>query len=71
MKSPWVSDWEIWVAMECSCHDLAIFPGMFGLGTMSYPCDNGEGPILLPGVASRMSLIFRNNCLCPTWDSKI
>jgi hypothetical protein len=33
MKSPWVSDWVIWVAMECSRHDLSIFPGMFGSGT--------------------------------------
>jgi hypothetical protein len=33
MKIPWVSDWVIWVAMECSCHDLSIFPRMFGSGT--------------------------------------
>jgi hypothetical protein len=33
MKSLWVSDWVIWVAMECSCHDLSIFPRMFGSGT--------------------------------------
>jgi hypothetical protein len=33
MKSRWVSDWVIWVAMECSRHDLSIFPKMFGLGT--------------------------------------
>jgi hypothetical protein len=34
MKSPWVSDWAIWVAMECSRHDLSIFPGMFDSGTV-------------------------------------
>jgi hypothetical protein len=33
MKNPWVSDWVIWVAMECICHDLSIFPRMFGSGT--------------------------------------
>jgi hypothetical protein len=32
MKSPWVSDWVNWVAMECSRHDLSIFPGMFDSG---------------------------------------
>jgi hypothetical protein len=32
-KVPWVSDWVIWVAMECSRHDLSIFPRMFGSGT--------------------------------------
>jgi hypothetical protein len=33
MKSPWVWEWVIWVAMECSRHDLSIFPRMFGSGT--------------------------------------
>jgi hypothetical protein len=32
MKNPWVSDWVIWVVMECSCHNLSIFPGLFGSG---------------------------------------
>jgi hypothetical protein len=34
MKSPWVSDWVIWVAMECSRNGLSIFPGMFDSGTV-------------------------------------
>jgi hypothetical protein len=38
----------IWVAMECNCHDLALFLGMFGSGTVSHPSDAGEGPHLLP-----------------------
>jgi hypothetical protein len=32
MKSPWVSDGVIWVAKECSRHDIFIFLRMFGLG---------------------------------------
>jgi hypothetical protein len=28
MKSLWVSDWVIWVAMKCSRHDLSISPRM-------------------------------------------
>jgi hypothetical protein len=41
-KSPWVSDRVIWVARECSRHDLSIFPGMFGWGTASHPWGSGE-----------------------------
>jgi hypothetical protein len=33
MKSPWVSDCVIWVAMECSHHNPPIFPRMFVSGT--------------------------------------
>jgi hypothetical protein len=33
MKSPWVSDWVIWVVMECSRHNLSIFTRVFGSGT--------------------------------------
>jgi hypothetical protein len=37
MKCPWVSDWMIWVAMECSRHDLSIF--LWTLTTWSGFCD--------------------------------
>jgi hypothetical protein len=37
MKSPWVSDWVIWVAMECSRHDLCIF--LWTSTTWSRFCD--------------------------------
>jgi hypothetical protein len=33
MKSPWVSDWVIWVAMERRRHNLSVFLRMFGSGT--------------------------------------
>jgi hypothetical protein len=46
MKSPWVSDGVIWVATECSHHELSIFPGMFGSGD-HIPLIVGRGPILL------------------------
>jgi hypothetical protein len=45
-KSMCVSDRVVWVAKECICKDLSIFPGMFGSGTASHPCDSGEGPHL-------------------------
>lgn len=48
MESPRVSDWVIWVVMECSRHDQSIFPGIFGSGTVSHSCYRGEGPFLLP-----------------------
>jgi hypothetical protein len=60
MKSPWVSNWVIWVAMECSRHDLSIFPRTFDSGTAnkqgtrSYLShDSVEGAtyeIVFPGV---------------------
>jgi hypothetical protein len=34
MKTTWVPDWVIWVAMECSRHDLSIFPGMSDSGSV-------------------------------------
>jgi hypothetical protein len=37
MKSPWVSDCVIWVAMECSRHDLSIF--LWTSTTWSEFCD--------------------------------
>jgi hypothetical protein len=56
MKSPWVSDRVIWVANECSHHDLSIFSGMFGSGTTSHPYDSGAGP----------HLVAKSHCLYPT-----
>jgi hypothetical protein len=45
-----------WVAKECSHHDLSIFPGMFGSGTASHPCDSGAG----------LHLVAKSHCLHPT-----
>jgi hypothetical protein len=49
-EGPLVLDRVIWVAKECSHHDLSIFPEMFGSGTASHPCDSGVGGggILMP-----------------------
>jgi hypothetical protein len=37
----------IWVATECSRHNLVVFPGMFDSGTASQLREVGRGPILL------------------------
>jgi hypothetical protein len=55
MKSPWVSEWVTRVVMELSCQVLSIFPGMFGSGTLSHPCDSGKGP----------HLVAKSHCLHP------
>lgn len=45
----------MWVAMQCSCHNLFIFLGVFSSSMMSHPCVSGEGT----------DLVAKSHCLLP------
>jgi hypothetical protein len=69
MKSRWLSDQVMWVATECSSHNIPICLGMCGTGTTSHSCDIGEGPhpvdksnCLYPAVEQGSAPAYRGTC---------